>query len=123
MKKVIFISLKSKDMSKIEFVKKTHSSHKNWVKSDKKKEKIINTGDNFDDIPIYTMTKIVVTNWSVDIEKLFNQIPITKYLSDGIVLSHNPFWAEVLNGKLKLYFMPERNGHADLHTFDIELVN
>ncbi|MDG1019982.1 MAG: DUF6454 family protein, partial [Emcibacteraceae bacterium] len=60
---------------------------------------------------------------SADKVKILHQIPITKYLSDGIVLSHNPFWAEVLNGKLKLYFMPERNGHADLHTFDIELVN
>lgn len=60
---------------------------------------------------------------SADNVKILHQIPITKYLSDGIVLSHNPFWAEVLNGKLKLYFMPERNGHADLHMFDIVLVN
>lgn len=60
---------------------------------------------------------------SADKVKMLHQIPITKYLSDGIVLSHNPFWAEVLNGKLRLYFMPERNGHADLHTFDIVLVD
>lgn len=51
------------------------------------------------------------------------QLPITNYLPNGLVLSHNPFWAEVQNNKMRFYFMPEKNGQADLHVFDVDLGN
>lgn len=52
---------------------------------------------------------------------VLHQLPITKYLPDGLVLSHNPFWVERLNQKLRFYFMPENDGQADLHIYDVAL--
>ena len=50
-----------------------------------------------------------------------HQVPITTYLPSGVVLSHNPFWTEVYENKMRFYFMPEKNGYADLHIHEVVL--
>ena len=69
-------------MSTIAFVKENVHSHTKWVLNNKKKKKvqIINNGTNFEEIPIYTMTMVVVTNWNIDTKMLFNLIPITPFI-------------------------------------------
>lgn len=54
----------------IEFVKKTSKSHDGWIK---KNNLVFNT------IPIYTMTMVARTNWKVDLDMLFENIPIVPY--------------------------------------------
>lgn len=66
-------------MSAIDFMKKTASSHNQWV-INKKKKHIINNGKNFSDIKIYTMTMIVVANWTINTDRLYEKLPITPFI-------------------------------------------
>ena len=60
------------------FVKQNPDDHEGWVSKKETKKKTTGVKE-FDDIPIYTMTMVIVSNWIVDIEKLFHNLPITPF--------------------------------------------
>ena len=47
------------------------------------------------------------------------QFPVNEWAKPGTVMTNNPCFAEVINGKLRFYFVPE-DDHSTLYTYEVE---
>lgn len=51
--------------------------------------------------------------------RLLHSLPITEYWRGDKVITNNPLWAEVDNGIMRFYFLPDKNGDAELLVYDL----
>lgn len=47
------------------------------------------------------------------------QFPVNEWAKPGTVMTNNPFFAEIINSKLRFYFVPE-DDHSTLYTYELE---
>lgn len=63
---------------------------------------------------------IELIDLSEEILQPVHLLPVAEYIDDEMIVTNNPFWAEVDGDKMRFYFMPDNKRNADLLVYELD---